>query len=129
MSFLMQARRRRNTMNTICVQVTSKQHSIPAWSIRGTNYTTENTDSLPEGEIQASLVNHSHMKTSVQTRIWANAQRDGRPAQYVAPSVQRCKVCLMHAIRVKCSNTAKMRNRLKFAGVPQTANRSQALVG
>jgi len=29
----------------------------------------------------------------VTTRMWANAQRDGRPAKYkVAPSVQRRKV-------------------------------------
>ena len=26
--------------------------------------------------------------------MWANAQRDGRPAEHVAPSVQRCKVWL-----------------------------------
>ena len=35
------------------------------------------------------------------------------------------------ATRVPCSNAAKTRNPLKFAGVPQTrqANRSQLLVG
>jgi len=38
----------------------------------------------------------------------------------VAPSVQRRKVWLTPTTRVPCSNTAKTRNPLKFAGVPQT---------
>jgi len=38
----------------------------------------------------------------------------------VAPSVQRRKVWLTPNATVLCSNTAKMRNLLKFAGVPQT---------
>jgi len=33
------------------------------------------------------------------SRMWANAQRDGRPAEHVAPSVQRCKVWLMPTTR------------------------------
>jgi len=51
--------------------------------------------------------------------MWANAQRDGRPA-VVAPSVQRRKVWLTPTTRVPCSNAAKTRNPLKFAGVAQT---------
>ena len=46
--------------------------------------------------------------------MWANAQRDGRPA------VQCRKVWLTPTTRVPCSNAAKTRNPLKFAGVPQT---------
>jgi len=38
----------------------------------------------------------------------------------VAPSVQRRKVCLTPTTGVPCSNAAKTRNLLKFAGVPQT---------
>ena len=34
-----------------------------------------------------------------------------------------------YTTRVPCSNTAKMRNPLKFAGCPKLANRSQLLVG
>jgi len=37
-----------------------------------------------------------------------------------APSVQRCKVWLTRTAGVLCSNTAKMQNPLKLAGVPQT---------
>ena len=38
----------------------------------------------------------------------------------VAPSVQRRKVSLTPSTRVLCSKTAKTRNPLKLAGVPQT---------
>jgi len=47
--------------------------------------------------------------------MWANAQRDGRPA-----SVQCRKVCLTPNTGVPCSNAAKTRNPLKVTGVPQT---------
>ena len=52
--------------------------------------------------------------------MWANAQRDGRPAEYVAPSVQRRKVWLTPTTRVPCSNAAKTQNPWKLAGVPKT---------
>jgi len=53
--------------------------------------------------------------------MWANAQRDGRPAEYSR------KVWLTPTARVLCSNAAKMRNRLKFAGVPQTRQQISAV--
>jgi len=56
--------------------------------------------------------------------MWANAQRDGRPAEYIGDgvtlSVQRRKFWLTPTIGVPCSNVAKTRNPLKLAGVPQT---------
>ena len=55
--------------------------------------------------------------------MWANAQRDGRPAEY------RWHPLFNTATRVPCSNTAKTRKPLKFAGCPTLANRSQPLVG
>jgi len=54
--------------------------------------------------------------------MWANAQRDGRPAEY-----RWCR--LFNAAVWLCSNATKTRNRLKFAGVPQTIKRYQPLVG
>ena len=56
------------------------------------------------------------------TRMWANAQRHGRPAEY------RCRLALCSTpqvwltatTRVLCNNAAKTRNPLKLAGVPQT---------
>ena len=62
--------------------------------------------------------------------MWANAQHGGRTAEYIGGApVQRRKVSLTPTTRVLCSNAAKTRNPLKLAGVPQTANRSQPLVG
>jgi len=59
------------------------------------------------------------------TRMWANAQRDSRPAEYRwRPLFNATKLgwrpLLDATIRVSCSNAAKMRNPLKFAGVPKT---------
>ena len=61
--------------------------------------------------------------------MWANAQRDGRLAEYRLPSVQRRKVWLMSTTGVPCSNAAKTRNLLKFAGVPQTNETISAASG
>jgi len=58
--------------------------------------------------------------------MWANAQHDGRPAEYRSPSVRRRKVWLTPTARVPCSNSAKKRNALKFAGVPQTRQQISA---
>ena len=55
------------------------------------------------------------------------AQRDGCPAEYVAPSVECPKVWLMPTSRVPCSNDAKTRNPLKLAGVPQTRQQISAI--
>jgi len=60
--------------------------------------------------------------------MWANAQRDGRPAEYrwrTVFTVQRRKVWLTPNTGMPCSNAAKMRNPLKFAGVPQTTDLSR----
>jgi len=52
--------------------------------------------------------------------MWANAQRDGRPAEYRWRPLFNAAVLLTPTSRVPCSNAAKMRNPLKFAGVPET---------
>jgi len=53
--------------------------------------------------------------------MWANAQHDGRPAEYRwRPLVQRRKVWLTPTTRVPCSNVANTRSPLKSAGMPQT---------
>ena len=58
--------------------------------------------------------------------MWANAQRDGRPAEYRWTSVQRRKVWLMPTTRLPCSNAAEKRNALKFAWVSQTRQQISA---
>jgi len=52
--------------------------------------------------------------------MWANAQRDGRPAEYSWRPLLNAAVWLTPTTRVPCSNAAKTRNPLKLAGVPQT---------
>jgi len=61
--------------------------------------------------------------------MWANAQRDGRPPEYKWHSLFNAAVWLTTTTRGPCSNAGKTRNLLKFAGVPQLANRCQPLVG
>ena len=53
---------------------------------------------------------------TLPTRMWANAQRDGRPVEHRwCPLFNAAKFS-----RVPCSNAAKTRNPLKLAGQPQT---------
>jgi len=61
--------------------------------------------------------------------MWANAQRDGRPAEYRWRPLFNAAVWLTPTTRVSCSNAAKTRNPLQFAGVPQTRQQCQPLVG
>ena len=52
--------------------------------------------------------------------MWANAQRNGRPAEYKWGPLLNATVWLTPTTRVLCSNAAKTRNPLKLDGVPQT---------
>jgi len=54
--------------------------------------------------------------------MWANAQRDGHRAEYRWHQLFSTAAWL-------CSNAAKMRNPLKFAGVPQTNEMISAASG
>jgi len=60
----------------------------------------------------------------LKLEMWADAQRDGRPAICSVPAHRdgqtSCKVLLASGERRRCSNEAKTLNPLKFAGVPQT---------
>jgi len=61
--------------------------------------------------------------------MWANAQRDGRPAKYRWRPLFNAAVYLMPTTRVPCSNAAKMRNPLKLPGVPQANETISATSG
>ena len=61
--------------------------------------------------------------------MWANAQRDGRPAEYMWRSLFNAAVWLTPTSRVSCSNAAKTPNPLKFAGVPHTNETISAASG
>jgi len=70
-------------------------------------------------------------ETGQKLEMWANAQRDGRPAEYRWRPLlfQRRKVWLTPTTGVPCSNAVKTRNPLKFAGVPQTGQVISAVSG
>ena len=59
--------------------------------------------------------------------MWANAQRDGRPAEYRWRPLFNAAVWLTPTARVPCSKAVKTRNPLKFAGVPQTRQQISAV--
>jgi len=59
--------------------------------------------------------------------MWANAQCDGRPAEYRWRPL--FKVWLTPSAGVPCSNAAKTRNPLKLAGVPRTTGPISAASG
>jgi len=61
--------------------------------------------------------------------MWANAQRDGRPAEYRWRPLLNAAVRLTPTTRVTCSNEAKTRNPLKLPGVPQTKETISAASG
>jgi len=61
--------------------------------------------------------------------MWPDAQRDGRPAEYRWRSLFNAAIWFMPSTRVPCSNSAKMRHPLKFAGVPQTHQQISANSG
>ena len=61
--------------------------------------------------------------------MWANAQRDGRPAEYRWRPLLNAAVWLTPTIRVSCSNDTKTRNPLTLAGVPQTNETISAASG
>ena len=59
--------------------------------------------------------------------MWANAQRDGRPAKYRWRPLFNAAIWLTPTTRVPCSNAAKTRQPLKFAGVPHTRQQISAV--
>ena len=64
-----------------------------------------------------------------ELEVWANAQRDGRLAEYRWRPLFNAAVRLTPTTRVTCSNAAKTRNPLKLPGVPQTNETISAASG
>ena len=71
----------------------------------------------------------SPYRKTYRTRMWADAQRDCRPAEYRWQPLFNAAVWLTPTTRVPCSNAAKTRNALKLAGVPQTTGLISAASG
>jgi len=72
---------------------------------------------------------NSAFNINYKLEMWANAQHDGRPAEYRRRPLFNAAVWLTPTPRVPCSYAAKTQNPLKLPGVPQTTKRSQPLVG
>jgi len=69
----------------------------------------------------------AEIRRGKKVEMWANAQRDGCPAEYRWCPLFNAAVWLTPTNRVPCSNAAKTRNPLKFAGVPQTHQQISAV--
>ena len=85
---------------------------------------------------QNNATKHNHKINSfsvlvklTSTRMWASAQRDGRPAECRWRPLFNAAVWLTPTTRVPCSNAAKTRNQLKLPGVPQTNETISAASG
>jgi len=78
-------------------------------------------------EFEPRCLEHSEHEFKVWTRMWVNDQRDGRPAEYRWRPLFNAAVWLTPTTRVSCSDAAKTRNSLKFAGVPQTRQQITAV--
>jgi len=61
--------------------------------------------------------------------MWANAQRDGRPAEHRWRPLFNAAVWLTPTTWLPYSNTAKTRYQLKYDGVPQTRQSISAVSG
>ena len=61
-----------------------------------------------------------HQRQNEELEMWANAQRDGRPAEYRWRPLFNAAVWLTPTTRMPCSNAAKTRNPLILPRVPQT---------
>jgi len=61
--------------------------------------------------------------------MWVNAQRDACPAEYRWRPLFNAAVSLTPTTRMPCSNFAKTRNPLKFAGMPETRQQISAASG
>ena len=76
-----------------------------------------------------SQCSHRSCVKIVKLKMWANAQRDGSPAEYRWRPLFNAAVWLTPTTRVPCSNAAKTRKSLKLPGVPQTNETISAASG
>jgi len=69
-------------------------------------------------------------KNNYKTRVWANAQRDGRPAEYRwRPLFNAAKFGSRALLECRAVALPRRETRWKLQGFPKLANRSQPLVG
>ena len=71
----------------------------------------------------------AEIRREKKLEMWANAQRDGRPAEYRWHPLFNAAVLLTPTTCLQCSNDAKTRKPLKLARVPQTGKPISAASG
>jgi len=70
------------------------------------------------------------MKETTKTRMWANAQRDGRPAKYRwRPLFNATKFGWRPLLECRAVTLPRRKTRWNLLGCPKLANRTQPLVG
>jgi len=77
-------------------------------------------------DIQSTTAEIRRGKTKRGLEMWANAQRDGRPAEH---SVQRCKVWLMPTTRCRAVTLPRRETCWNLQGCLKLLHRSQPRVG
>ena len=71
-----------------------------------------------------------HQLDHMQTRMWANAKRDGRPAKYRwRPLFNAAKFILRPLLECRAVTLPRHKSGWNLQGCPKLANRSQPLVG
>jgi len=79
----------------------------------------------PTAEIRRGKKEEEERRRKEELEMWANAQRDGRPAA-LCSTLQSLADAHYY---MSCSNAAKTRKPLKVAGVPQTPETISAASG
>ena len=92
---------------------------------------TQENSELSGRESGMSVTYTCHVTSvSPQTRMWANAQRDGRPAEHRwHPVFQTAKFGWRPLLECRAVTLPSRETRLNLEGCPKLPNRSQPLVG
>jgi len=90
-----------------------------------------NTKSHFRDVLQANVLAwHGKTKHNTKLEIWANAQRDGRPAEYRwRPLFNAAKFGWRPLLECRAVTLPRRETRWNLQGCPKLANRSQPLVG
>ena len=93
-----------------------------------------NNDKAPKGKITykdstRNIVSAEAVAIDLNTRMWANAQRDGRPAKHSwRPLFNAAKFCWRPLLDCRAVTLPRRETRWNLQGCLKLANRSQPLV-
>ena len=85
---------------------------------------------MPKKFQRNSSINVEQSRKETQTRMWANAQRDGRPAEYTwHPLFNATKFGWRPQLECRAVTLPRRETGWNLQGCPKLANRSQPLLG